>query len=110
MGLEIQHNQADATVQVKDEMTIYTVLEQRERLLPLITASKTITFDLSQVSEMDTAGAQLLLLVQAEAARQNVALTLVRHSNAVLAVFELLNLYALFPDPVVLPESARGSK
>jgi len=57
---------------------------------------------LAGVSEMDTAGFQLLVLAKREAARLGRPMRLVEHSPATLEVMDLLNMAAYFGDPVVI--------
>ena len=58
------------------------------------------------MTEIDTAGVQLLMLAKQEALRQQRELRLVGHSPAVLEVFELLNVAAYFSDPLVMAARA----
>ena len=58
--------------------------------------------DLSGVTEMDSAGLQLLMGAKLAATRQHRTLRLSGHSPAVLDVFELLNVAAYFNDPLVM--------
>ena len=55
------------------------------------------------MSEIDSAGVQLLMLAKREAQARGGELHLCGHSPAVLDVFELLDLAAFFGDPLVMP-------
>ena len=83
-------------------MTIYSAAQTKESLLSAIAVSNGIELDLSQVSEIDAAGLQLLALVKNEAAAGNRRLQFVAHSQAVLELLELCNLSGVFGDPVVI--------
>jgi len=96
-------------ITVQDEMTIYTVLEHKNTLLPQLKEGHELQLDLSKVSEMDSAGAQLLIFMKQESLRLNNHFTLVHHSEAAVEVIELLNLSAFFGDPVVIPADWSGS-
>jgi anti-sigma B factor antagonist len=90
------------TLDITGEMTIYTAAEQKDQLLAFIGSGKTLEINLSQVSELDTAGTQLLILAKQEAARANKQLRFSMHSNAVLDVLELANLTTVFGDPLFI--------
>lgn len=90
------------TLDIKGEMTIYTAAEQKQELLAYIESGHTLEINLSQVSELDTAGTQLLILAKQEAAKAQKSLRFVMHSNPVLDVLELANLTAAFGDPLFI--------
>jgi anti-sigma B factor antagonist len=90
------------TLDIKDEMTIYTAAEQKAQLLAFIESGQTLEINLAQVNEIDTAGTQLLILAKQEAARTKKNLRFVMHSNAVLDVLELANLTTAFGDPLFI--------
>jgi anti-sigma B factor antagonist len=90
------------TLDITGEMTIYTAAEQKAQLLAFIESGKSLEINLSQVSELDTAGTQLLILAKQEAAHAKKKLRFVMHSNAVLDVLELANLTAVFGDPLFI--------
>lgn len=103
MTIDIKH-QDESTTQlvIQNEMTIYTVLEQRDTLLPYLEENKELQLDLADVTEIDSAGMQLLIMLKQQAIRINNQFSLVHHSQAVVEVLELLNLASFFGDPVVL--------
>jgi anti-sigma B factor antagonist len=90
------------TLEINGEMTIYTAAAQKQELLSFIESGSTLEINLSQVSELDTAGTQLLILAKKEASRKQKKLRFVMHSNAVLDVLELANLTATFGDPLFI--------
>lgn len=88
------------TLKPQGELTINTAAE----LLPQVTGEPgPDEIDLSAVTELDSAGLQLLMLAKRLATAQGRELQLVAHSAAVIEVFELLNVAAQFGDPLVLP-------
>jgi anti-anti-sigma factor len=97
------------TVHLRGEMTIYQAAEQRQTLLSALEGGGPLTIDLAGVSDIDTAGIQVLMLAKKAALSAGQQLQLVAHSPAVLEVFELLRLSAFFGDPMVIepPEPAR---
>ena len=93
---------------IAGEMSIYTAAELKAQLLPHLGQPGEVELDLADVSELDGAGLQLLILAKREAARVGATLRLSRHSPAVLEVFELCNLAGLFGDPLVISRPLKG--
>lgn len=91
-----------STLRVEGEMTIYRAAELKPELLAALDASVTLRLDLSGVTELDTAGVQILMMLKAHARANERTLELVAHSPAVLEVFELLNLAAYFGDQLLI--------
>lgn len=81
------------------EFTIYRAMELKSALLaePPVTV-----IDLSGVTDLDSAGLQLLMLAKKTALAHGRDVHLVGHSPAVLDVFELLNVAAYFGDHLVM--------
>ncbi len=94
-----------AHLSVSGEMTIYTAAELKAELLPWLDKPQ-LEMDLSEVSEMDSAGLQLLILAKREAQQAGHSLQLSGHSRAVLEVFDLCNMAAYFGDPIVISQNA----
>jgi anti-anti-sigma factor len=91
-------------VKVEGEMTIYQALELKQGLMQCLHDCAEMEVSLAGVSEMDTAGFQLLVLAKREAARLGHPLRLVEHSPATLEVMDLFNMAGYFGDPVVMPQ------
>ena len=96
-------------VRIDGELTIYRADEIKSLLLEALAEPGDLELDLSGVSEIDTAGLQLLMLAKKTALAGPHALHLVRHSAAVAEVFELLDLAGYFGDPLVLPHSPQSA-
>ena len=90
------------TLAIEEEMTIFTAAQQKLRLLSFLESGDVLEIDLAKVSELDTAGLQLLILVKREAVRRGKALNFILHSKAILEVLELTNLTNAFGDQVIL--------
>jgi anti-anti-sigma factor len=86
------------------EMTIYQAAEFMNTLLDGISGDngREIEINLSGVTEMDTAGFQLLVLAKREALRHNKTLRLVSHGAVTLAIMDLYSMASYFGDPVVI--------
>ncbi len=97
-------------VPIMDDMTIYNAQSLKETLLGYCHAdTRELQLDLSAVTEIDSAGLQLLLLLKAEAQKRSFTLRLLRHSEAVIEIFELLKLGMYFGDPIVIPANWKKS-
>ena len=88
---------------IAEDMTIYNAEAQKQRLLDALLATERLEIDLSAVSEIDSAGFQLLVLVKREARRLNKEALIVAHSEAVRDVLDFYNMAAAFGDPLLIP-------
>lgn len=95
-----------AALRIEGEMSIYRAAELKATLLAPLEQDGALEVDLSGVTELDTAGVQLLMLAKNTAREKQSELRLIGHSAAVLEVFELLNLAAYFGDPLVISPRA----
>lgn len=94
---------ASSSLVLEGVVSIYVVGELKEKLLAGVRDNPELQLDLSQVTELDSAGLQLLYLAKREAIRQGHALRIVAHSDAVREVIDLCNLNAWFGDPTLIP-------
>jgi anti-anti-sigma regulatory factor len=93
-----------SVLRIEGELTIFRAME----LKPVMLADPLPEeIDLSGVTELDTAGVQLLMLVKRAAVEQQRELRLVGHSPAVMEVFELMNVAAYFGDHLVMDSNER---
>ena len=92
-------------IEPQGEMTIYNAAVIKDQLTPFFSAQQDIEINLSKVTDIDSAGVQLLLLTKREllAAGRNLRLT--AHSRVIVELFELYNLSAYFGDPVLIVDS-----
>jgi anti-anti-sigma regulatory factor len=92
------------TLRIEGELTIFRAME----LKPIMLATPAVDeIDLSGVTELDTAGVQLLMLAKKTALAQGRDIKLLHHSPAVMDVFELLNVAAYFGDPLLMAAHAK---
>lgn len=87
---------------IDGDMTIYTAAEIKDELMAHMAQPCEREIDLSEVSEMDGAGLQILILAKREAEKHGTRLRLTGHSRSVLDVLDMCNLAPYFGDPVVL--------
>ncbi|NDP40757.1 MAG: STAS domain-containing protein [Rhodoferax sp.] len=107
MTSDPQPTRDPSVLRIDGELTIFRAAELKPELL---SEPMPRTIDLSGVTELDSAGVQLLMLAKKTALAQQRELALVSHSPAVLEVFELLNLAAFFNDPLVMaPRATRAA-
>lgn len=75
-----------------EELTIVTAAEHRDRLLTALNDGAGVRIDLSAVTDVDTAGLQVLLLARQEGARRHVPVEFTEPSPAVAEVLALTEL------------------
>ena len=83
-------------------MTIYNAADIKHRLIDALAAAPTLELDLSHVTEVDTAGFQLLVMIKRESLRTQRTLRIVAHSPAVQEVIDFFNMGAFFGDPLII--------
>jgi anti-anti-sigma factor len=97
------------TITLNQDMTIYHAAAQKPMLLQALDDCSELDLDLSQVSEMDTAGFQVLLLTKREAVKAHKTVRLTAHSKAVTELLDLYNMASYFGDPMVIPARDRAA-
>lgn len=85
------------------ELSIYTVAEIRKSLLELLADRNAIHIDLAGITDIDTAGLQLMLLAKRMPGKE---VRFCNHSAEVLRLVDLANLGQTLGDPLFI--SARG--
>ena len=91
-----------SVLNIEGELSIYRAEELKQALLSSVARAAVLEVNLAAVTELDTAGVQLLMLAKEAAKARNSELRLVAHSPAVMEVFELINLGSYFGDPMVI--------
>ena len=99
----LQKSDGNSRLVVEGEMTIYTAAAQKEEFIALLDRCTELELDLGEVSELDSAGVQILLMLKNETASSGKSLRLVNHSEAVIEVFELLDLSPVFDEQLTSP-------
>lgn len=77
---------------IRGEFNIYTAQESKALLQQALQAGALVALDLSAVTEMDSAGVQLLLLAQREARCAGQTFQVVRASDAVRELLQFMGL------------------
>ncbi|MET0267250.1 MAG: STAS domain-containing protein [Duganella sp.] len=84
------------------EINIYRAADLKTVVLEALRQAPVLEIDLSAVTELDTAGLQVLMLAKQTASAEQRELRLLHHSPAVLEIVEMLNLGAFFGDAVLI--------
>lgn len=96
-------------LRIEGEMTIYRAAELKQALLDALQPGAVLELDLSGVTDIDSAGLQLLMLTKTTAKASGGDLKFASRSPVVLEVIELLNLAEWFGDPLVIPPRASST-
>ena len=89
-------------IAIEGEMTIYRAADLKVTVLEALRKTKVLEIDLSGITELDTAGLQVLMLAKQTAGADKRELRLLQHSPAVMEIFEMLDLVAFFGDAVLI--------
>ena len=94
--------EASSALAIAGEFTIYTANDLKARLLETIASAKAanIDIDLSEVTEIDSAGLQLMVMAKREAADCGKNVRFCNHCAPVLDVIDLCDLTGFFGDPI----------
>lgn len=82
----------DILLRPEGEMTIYQAAELKQAFAAALEQDGAITLDLSAVTEIDSAGLQILIALHKSAGARNKALRILNASEAVTGVFRLLEI------------------
>ncbi len=91
---------------IEGEMTIFRAAELRATLLPEIEKAAEIEIDLSRVTEIDSAGLQLMIAAKLEALLRGKQLRFTGHSKPVTDMLDLCDLGGFFGDQIVISSHA----
>jgi len=108
MNIDTEQRGSTRALRLEGELTIYAAAAVKAALLEALSDAVEVELDLAGVTEIDTAGVQLLIAAKREADATATPLRLVGHSAAVLELIELYDLAGGFGDPLVLPAHAEG--
>src|SRR4051812_8773795 len=89
MAWDVQFNPETGDMALAGDLTIFSALDIREHLNQAFAAADRVTVDLGGVTEIDTAGLQLMLLAKCKPGK---CATFRNHSDAVRHLLGLANL------------------
>jgi len=87
---------------IEGEMTIYRAADVKTQLLDALRKTQVLEVNLSGITELDTAGLQVLMLAKQTAAADKRELRLLQHSPAVVEIFQMLDLGGFFGDALLI--------
>lgn len=99
MAWDIYVDTAQKTMSITGELTIFSVQDIHARLLETLGSLSELSVDLSKVTEIDTAGLQLLLLAKRKPER---TVRFCKHSDEVLRLVDLANIGQTLGDPLII--------
>ena len=91
-------------------ITIYTVHELAVEIVKSLNDCDVLTIDLSHVTEIDSAGIQLLVATKKEVEKHNKTLRLIGHSSSVMDILDIYSLSSFFKDPIIMQQKASGDR
>jgi anti-sigma B factor antagonist len=94
---------------LRGELTIYAAAAVRAKLLEALSGASGLEIDLAGVTEIDTAGLQLLVAAKRDALASDVPLHMSGHSAAAVDLIDLYDLAGWFGDPLLLPAREQGA-
>jgi anti-anti-sigma factor len=93
-------------VVVHGELTVSTGADVRDDLLSALDTADEVEVDLTRVTEIDSAGIQIMIAAKREASARGKSLRFFGHSAAVVDALDLTDLAGYLGDPVVLQSPA----
>ena len=88
MTIKFRTVKGKCSAKAEGMLTIYTALESMDKLFKPLEKSSEITFDMSGVTEFDTAGLQLLMALKKETQALEIAFQIKNPSEYVQSVFD----------------------
>lgn len=96
MSIDILNEQGSCRIRIEDELTIYTAGIANTTIRDALITHERVTIDVSGVTEIDTAGLQILLVARKEALLRNRAVSFIGQNRMVLECLRLMNLSNFF--------------
>lgn len=96
MGIEIHNEAGCCQIRIEDELTIYTASAVAAAISTALNSHASVAIDLSGVSEIDTAGLQILLVARKEALLHERQVRFIGQNRVVLEALQLMNLINFF--------------
>lgn len=103
MQINVRRENGICRLEIEGELTIYYGQDFRNSLLENLAGCDETEISLAGVTELDTAGFQLLLAAKREGVRLGKDVRFVSHSLAALEVIEQFHMAAQLGDPLVIP-------
>jgi anti-anti-sigma factor len=110
MSITVRKRGNKRTVKLSGDVTIFEISEMWQKLDPVLRETDEIDIDLGGVSDIDTAGLQLLMVAKKAEQESAKSVHLLNHSEAVIDALEVFDLAGYFGDPLVLESADKGDK
>jgi len=92
----------ETEIDIPGDMTIYEAGEVRDLFMNALSEKKNINVNLSNVSEIDSAGIQLMVSLKNNASENDLSVQYRSHSQSVIGLLDLFDMTSYFGDPIVL--------
>ncbi|MBA4068768.1 MAG: anti-sigma factor antagonist [Acinetobacter sp.] len=102
MTINLNVENDNCKLAIEGEMTIFVAAEFLSAIQEPVQKNLNMEIDLSQVTEIDSAGLQLMIFVKKKSVLHAFDLHFVNHSKPVQEILELTDLGSFFGDPIVL--------
>lgn len=99
MSIQVDYEEGRARVTLSGELTIYTAAEIKAALATTMADSSEFEVDLAGITEIDTAGLQLMLIAKRNPGKN---VRFVNHPEPVLRLVDLANLGGALGDPLFI--------
>lgn len=106
MSIDVIKEKDSCRIRIDDELTIYTAGIASTTISDALAANHSVAIDLSGVSEIDTAGLQILLVARKEALLRDRKVSFIGHNRIVIECLRLMNLSNFFKFEESLPLAA----
>lgn len=101
--LKVKKSEGLCHAVVEGEMTIYTAAELKQVMSELVDEALEVEIDLSRVSEIDTSGVQLLMMIKKYRKKSEKELRITGQSLQVKEALSILGLDVYFNDSELIP-------
>lgn len=102
MPVAVESTKSLTKLDFSGELTIYTASETMDVVKTALKSALPIQLDLSEVSEIDAAGLQILMAIKLHSTLHGVAFNLTGCSEVVTEFLGLADLAGFFGEPIVL--------
>jgi anti-anti-sigma factor len=102
MHIEKEKRAKVTELKIFGDMTIYNAHDMKSSLLEALAESEELEINLANVSDIDTSGFQLLVMIKRSALAAEKELRLSEHSPVVIEVLDTYHMAAYFGDPMIM--------
>lgn len=107
MDIKTEKKNETVTLRLQGQLTIYSARIFYTAVIGSLEQATVLEIDLSGISDIDSAGVQILMALKRKAVALKKELRLLKHSPVVLSVFDLYGLAGFFADRISIPREVR---